>query len=146
MRIRVLSSVLAVLVMTFGVGCGPEDGANGPAEAARTAFERSLAMDVDGLLEVSCSKLKSEIEASREDMKLMIEMMGSLGMEPQNIQFDFSGLKFEVQEQNDSNAEVHVTGDMVMEIPGLGRDVQAKDETIRLVREDGIWKYCSGLY
>ncbi|MGE4551776.1 MAG: hypothetical protein AB7D57_01610 [Desulfovibrionaceae bacterium] len=151
MRIPVLSAapaafVLVLLCVPMLSGCGQDDDAGRPADVARAAFERSLAMDVDGLLEVSCTKLKGEIESSREEVKLMTEMMGSMGVRPKDIQFDFSGLTFEVLEQKPDSAMVHITGDMVMNAPGLGQDVQTQDETVRLVREGGAWKYCSELH
>jgi len=124
-------------------GCGGSDGGDDPVSVTQQAFEKAVTLDMDGLLEVSCQQMREEIEASREEIKLMTEMMEGLGINFKDIEYDMSHMKWDLVEESEDKATVHMHGTMTMFAPGLGEETQDQDEKINLVKEGGSWKVCS---
>lgn len=136
----------AALVLALALsGCGGSGAGDDPAATVQAAFEKAVALDMDGLMELSCEQMRDEIEASREEIKLMTDMMEGLGINFKDIEYDMSGMHWDVLEETDSKAVVHMHGTMTMFAPGLGEETQDQDEKINLVKEGGNWKVCSQL-
>lgn len=123
---------LAAVLFLFSVlltGCG----GTGPEEAAQGALEATISGDFKSATDFFCKSML-------EDMPPQ-ELIDEIAKELQQYDFDFSGLKYEVLEQSDNAAKVHVTGS----ISATGPDDEKNDEmdeTISLVKEDGKWKVC----
>lgn len=130
------------LVLTLA-GCGGSGSGDDPVSTVQYAFEQAMTMNMDGLVEVSCEQMRDEIEASREEIRLMLEMMEGLGINLKDIEYDMSDMQWDLVEESDEKAVVRMHGTMTMYAPGLGEETQEQDEEVILVKEGGRWKVCS---
>ena len=140
-----VTACLALVLALVLAGCGGSETGDDPVSTVQYAFEKAMAMDMDGLMEVSCEEMREEIEASREEIKLMADMMEGLGINFKDIEYDMSHMNWDLVSESDDKATVHMHGTMTMFAPGLGEETQDQDEEIVLVKEGGSWKVCSPL-
>lgn len=141
---KIFKTVMVAACMALLAGCQSGDyDATDPAEVARQAVEINLTFDVDKFAAVACEKMKVEIEASREEYKLMEEMMKGMGVNLKEIKYDLSQVTFEVVDQTEYTAKVHMSGPMKTTVPGMGEEVTEQNRDIDLIKEDGRWRLCS---
>ena len=143
MQRLVVSAVLMCLAVVLG-GCGGASVDEGdPVQVAQVAAEAWLRSDVDGLIEVSCKKMREQLEASREEMKQMAEMMNAMGVDMKDIRFDFTDVTFEAEEVGDYTARIRMKGPLKVSIPGRADELRDQDVALEMVNEEGDWKLCS---
>lgn len=133
------------LVLVFAVSAcgGPAVDEADPVAVARVAAEAWMRSDVDSMIEVSCKRMREQLEASREQIQEMAEMMNSMGVDMKDVRFDFSDVSFEVVHQEEFTAKVKMSGPMKVSIPGRSDETAPQDMELSLVQEDGHWKLCS---
>lgn len=143
MKMRV---VLFLLILCAVTGCGgPSVDEADPGAVAQVAAEAWMRSDVDTLIDVSCKRMKQQLEASRASREEMADMMRSMGVDMKDVSFDFSEVAFEVTEQEEFAAKVHMSGPLKVSIPGRSLDTAEQDMNISMIQEDGDWKLCSEL-
>lgn len=141
--IRIGAVVLMVLLLA---GCGgPDVREERPEAVARVAAKAWMRTDMDTLIDLSCKRMKKQMEAARTSMEEMASIMQSMGVDMKDVRFDFSKVNFDVTEEEEFTATVHMHGPMTVSIPGRSDDVAEQDMEISLVKEDEAWRICSEL-
>jgi hypothetical protein len=73
----------------------------------------------------------------------VVNWLGS-GLLGQAAQIDTSDLHYQTTAQSNDTATVHMTGQLRAAILGLWQ-TQEQDSSIKMVVEDGRWKYCGSV-
>ncbi len=130
----VLMMAAALLGLTL-FACG--GGGDSPEVVVEKAMSAMVDMDTDALGDYLCAK--SLVEA-----KQALDMAKAMMPEDQKFEMKLSDMKYEVTEESDDKATVHVTGNVT--VTGLGDEDQSEpvDEQMQVIKEDGKWKVCEG--
>ncbi|MEN6479211.1 MAG: hypothetical protein ABFD20_06200 [Anaerolineales bacterium] len=131
-------AVILVLLMLASllVACQPSDS---PEKAAREWVEASLNYDGNKMAQRTCTALQEELQ----NQALLLSAFAALGQmyTGQQTQGDISELHFETLNRSGDTAQVRVTGEIHVAVLAFSQAEQV-DETWRMIREDGKWKWC----
>ncbi|MGE4470095.1 MAG: hypothetical protein AB7D47_08180 [Desulfovibrio sp.] len=134
----------ATLFFVLSACGGSQDQPSGdPLAVAREAVEVALAFDLDGLSQLSCEKMREEIEGQRADFEETMNILKGMGVDLSQVRYDMSGVTFELISQEEYTATVHMGGVLSVKVPGLPEESQEQDQDIDLRKEDGRWLVCS---
>ncbi|MGE4292685.1 MAG: hypothetical protein AB7E32_10800 [Desulfovibrio sp.] len=114
-----------------------------PLSVARKAVEISLAYDLDGLSALSCTQMRKQIAEQREDFQETMNILKGMGVDLSQVRYDMSGVTFELLEQSEYTAKVHMGGVLKVKVPGLAEESQEQNQDIELRKEENEWLVCS---
>ncbi len=119
--------------------------ASDPVQCAQRAATAWFTSDMETLLDISCKRMRKQLEMRREQDEKMAGLMNYLGMDMQNARFDFSQMSFELITQEEFTAKVRMHGTLAVTFPGRTQESMKKDVIIRLQLENGTWRLCNEL-
>lgn len=111
---------------------------SGPSNAAKEWIEASVEGDGTTALKLTCEQYKSNVQTSGF-LSAGLGLMFNIDM--QDTAVDLSDLEFKVVEESGDAATVHVEGEMIVSLLGAAMPQQL-DMDIKMVKEDGDWKFC----
>jgi hypothetical protein len=133
-RFRTIAIVL--VLVTLLAACG--GGGGSPVGVVKDFWKALTKFDIDKMKELTCSEYRSEMEEA-----FGFAEMGDLSELADLMEFDVSGLKYEVVSESGDNAVVRVYGELKVTFFGQSESEQM-DEEIPVVKEGGQWKVCGG--
>jgi hypothetical protein len=134
MKVAVLSLILLCVVSACGGGDSPE-------AAAKEWLQAMAAMDGNKIAERTCAAQ----QASVQQAGLWLSVFGLFGQmqlgDQAQAKIDISGLTFTTVRSSGDTAAVQVSGRVRVAILAVSQ-AQDVNETWRMEREDGKWKWC----
>lgn len=145
---RVLPIALLLIVALLAAACGggaapttaPADDNSGdaaagsPAEAAQGFFEAIYTGGDASAFVCSEAGVADAYEQAAEASAAAFA----------EAEIDVSGLTFNVTEESADSATVEVAGEVVYTMAGVTTPVTLPASSVRMVNEDGAWKFCGG--
>ncbi|MEF2146199.1 MAG: hypothetical protein V3573_12205 [Desulfovibrionaceae bacterium] len=138
--------LLALMAGLFLAACGEkQEQIDDPVSVTRKAVEVSLAFDMEGLKTLSCAEMRKEIDEQRADFEETMNILKGMGVDLSQLRYDMSQVTFELVEESEFTAKVHMGGVLTVKVPGLAEESQEQDQDVKLRKEDGRWLVCSEL-
>ncbi len=128
---NILKTVFFTIMLVALVGCGASPS---PSDVVKSFYETSLAEKPN---------IDAFICTSNKDAAMgMMRAMDSLKSQMSVARFDTSGLKYEILNQNATDAQVKVSGKLKWTIAAQSFDTDYPGTNIVLKNENG-WKVCA---
>ena len=110
-----------------------------PERAAQEWLQASVDLDGNKLMERTCAAQQENIQ----EAGMWASVFNIFGQQAIGVQAktDLSGLKFSTTSSSGNTARVRVTGQIRVAVLALAQS-QKVDETWRMVKEEGKWKWC----
>lgn len=137
--------VLLVLLVACGFGATPTPAptptpVDSPERGAREWYEAIANSDGLRMDDRTCAAQKEAVRQSGL-MTTAFSTLGQLLIGKQEIKVDVSGLAYTRVGSGSDSTDIRVVGTVRTAI-GLSVQSQAINQTMRMVRENGKWKYC----
>ena len=139
MRRICLCVIALVTSVNLLSACGAADS---PEKAATEAMQALVSMD--GLkLDERTAQAEKEQQQKRGLLITVLMVLGSAvpGVDSEDLKLSMTDLKVSTLETQDDTAQVRVTAKVRVAVKLVVKSVEI-DQTWRMVREDGEWRYC----
>ncbi len=136
MKSHLQTSILLLLCAALLAAC---NAGGGPAiDATRNWLQALANLDFKQVMDLTCStpRVRDEVQQKLDPLLDIQETLQAL-----KGQFDFSGLKFEELSNDGRNAQLRLSGTMLLKALGQNQAYEVY-ETVTVVKELDTWHVC----